>query len=575
MDYKVAYEDHQTGYIKIKAKFEVEANTIIQFPTWRPGRYEIGDFIKNVHGFKVMDENQKPIQHKKINKDSWQVENAAGTIYVGYSYYAKDLNAGSTFIDDQQLYMNPVNCLAYIPGKENEACTLKLSIPSDWKIACGLPFKEHHLITDSYHDLVDSPFIASASLQHDSYESHGTTFHLWFQGECKPDWKKLKTDFKKFTDLQMENFGSIPVKGEYAFLFQILPHRAYHGVEHQYSTVIALGPSYDLMGKTYDDLLGVSSHELYHTWNIKNIRPAEMYPYDYSKENFSNLGYVAEGVTTYMGDIYLMQSGVWDEKRYLKELIVNFQRHFDNFGRFNLSVAESSWDTWIDGYVAGAPNRKVSIYNEGAILAFVCDMKIRKNSNNTASLHDVMTDLYTNYAQQGKGYTEKEYQELVEKYADESLEELFSKFFYGTGTYEVIVEEALASIGYELKQGKAEKESWSRLGIKTLVEKENTLIKVIYPGSNSELAGLMIDDEIVAVNRLKIESNLDNWLTYFKDDTLFLTICRTGKMMEIEIPELSRGFYPKYDITEQDTPDKGALLLRKWWVAGQKNKEHV
>ncbi|MEZ4936780.1 MAG: hypothetical protein R2799_04220, partial [Crocinitomicaceae bacterium] len=391
MNYKIIYENPQSGYIKIKAEFHADSNTTIQFPTWRPGRYEIGDFIKNVHGFKVFSADGKPLKHEKINKDSWQVENSKGVIRVEYSYYAKDLNAGSTYVDQEQLYVNPVNCLAYIPGFEDQACELELGIPDHWEIACGLPFSAKKLKTDSYHDLVDSPFIASNTLQHETYESNGTTFHLWFQGECKPDWKKLKTDFKKFTDLQVKNFGSIPVKGEYAFLFQIVPYKAYHGVEHQYSTVILLGPSYDIMGSFYDELLGVSSHELYHTWNIKNIRPIEMFPYDYSKENFSHLGYVAEGVTTYMGDIYLMQSGVWDLDKYLKELQTNLQRHFDNFGRFNLSVAESSWDTWIDGYVAGVPNRKVSIYNEGAILAFVCDMKIRKNSGNKFNLHDVMS----------------------------------------------------------------------------------------------------------------------------------------------------------------------------------------
>lgn len=572
MNYKIIYDNPQTGFIEIKCEFEVDANTTIQFPTWRPGRYEIGDFIKNVHGFKVFDKDGKPLKHQKINKDSWQVENEAGIIYVGYKYYAQDLNAGSTYVDDQQLYVNPVNCFAYVPGKEDEACTLKLSIPSNWEIACGLPFKEEHLQTDSYHDMVDSPFIASGSLQHDSYESSGVTFHLWFQGECKPDWDKLKRDFQKFTDLQIQNFGSIPVKDEYAFLFQIAPYKAYHGVEHQYSTVIQLGPSYDIMGSFYNELLGVSSHELYHTWNIKNIRPIEMYPYDYSKENFSHLGYVAEGVTTYMGDIYLMQSGVWDLDRYLKELRTNFQRHFDNNGRFNYSVAESSWDTWIDGYVAGIPNRKVSIYNEGAILAFVCDMKIRKNSNNKANLHDVMTDLYQNFAQKGKGYSVEDYQKSVEKFANEDLSNLFDNYFFGTGSFETIIEEALDTIGYELESKVAEKASWKRLGIKTIEEKGNTVIKLIWPGSNAEVGGLMIDDAILSINKMKISGDLDQWLDYFENDVLHLTVSRKGKTIDIELPEMNRNYYSQFSIVDQKTPSKDALHMRKWWSTGKRGK---
>lgn len=572
MKYKITYENPQSGFIKVTAEFEVEKNTKIQFPTWRPGRYEIADFIQNVHGFKAYSEDGKALNHHKINKDSWQLENPKGKLKVAYSYYAKDLNAGSTYIDRHQLYVNPVNCLAYIPGQENRACDLAIDIPDSWQIACGLPFKNNILHTESYHDLVDSPFIASASLKHDSYQSNGITFHLWFQGECKPDWDKLKRDFQKFTDLQIKNFGSIPVKNEYAFLFQIVPYKAYHGVEHQYSTVILLGASYDIMDSFYDELLGVSSHELYHTWNIKNIRPVEMFPYDYSKENYSHLGYVAEGVTTYMGDIYLMQSGVWDLERYLKELRTNFQRHFDNFGRFNFSVAESSWDTWIDGYVAGIPNRKVSIYNEGALLAFVCDMKIRKNSENKFNLHDVMTDLYQNYAQKDKGYSVEDYQKTVEKYAGEELTELFQNYFFGTGSFEVILEEALDIIGYEFQTEKAEKASWRRLGIKTIQEENKTIVKAIWPGSSSEVAGIMREDEIIAINGMKVAGDLDKWLDYFEDDQLKISVSRKTEILELNLPELNRTYYPKYVIVDQKTPAKEALHMRKWWSIGKRVK---
>ncbi|MBK6527068.1 MAG: hypothetical protein IPG07_16880 [Crocinitomicaceae bacterium] len=108
------------------------------------------------------------------------------------------------------------------------------------------------------------------------------------------------------------------------------------------------------MKEGYDDLLGVCSHELYHAWNVKTIRPADMLPYDYSKENYSRLGYVCEGVTTYMGDLFLAEAGVRDFVWYRKELEKLLQKHFDNFGRFNYSVAESSFDTWLDGYVPRA-----------------------------------------------------------------------------------------------------------------------------------------------------------------------------------------------------------------------------
>ena len=132
-----------------------------------------------------------------------------------------------------------------------------------------------------------------------------------------------------------------------------------------------------MFGRLYSELLGVSSHELYHAWNIKTIRPKAMHPYRFREENYSRLGYIYEGVTTYMGDLYLLKSGVFTLSEYLKELEQQFQRHFDNPARFYTSVGDSSFDTWLDGYISGAPGRKLSIYVEGCLLAFVTDFMIR------------------------------------------------------------------------------------------------------------------------------------------------------------------------------------------------------
>jgi predicted metalloprotease with PDZ domain len=379
MQYKITYQKPNNQYIPVEAVFNVKSKKSIEIclPAWRPGRYELGNFAKNIHGFSVFDDKGKKLAFEKTAKDTWVIElNKTSEIKIRYNYFAADLNAGSTFMNDQQLYVNPVNCLVYVKDQLNEPCKLTVDIPENFQLACGAKHKNKVISTASFHELADSPFIASPALQTKSYSVKGIVFHLWFQGECKPNWEKLIADFQKFTLSQLEKFGAFPTK-EYHFLFQVLPYPNYHGVEHLTSTVLALGPGYELMKEGYDDLLGVCSHELYHAWNIKSIRPVEMYPYDYSKENYSRLGYVCEGVTTYMGDLFLAEANVRDFAWYKKELEKLLQRHFDNFGRFNYSVAESSFDTWLDGYVPGAPNRKVSIYNEGSLLAFVTDMKIR------------------------------------------------------------------------------------------------------------------------------------------------------------------------------------------------------
>ena len=164
------------------------------------------------------------------------------------------------------------------------------------------------------------------------------------------------------------------------------------------NTVISLGPGEELMSqKMYASLLGVSSHELYHTWNVKQIRPKELLPYDYTKENYSRMGYLYEGVTTYMGDLYLKRSDVFSDEAFFKTQEENLQKHFHNGGRHNLSVADSSFDTWLDGYVMGVPNRKVSIYTEGALCAFMLDVCFLEKSagqlaSSSASLSEAVSD---------------------------------------------------------------------------------------------------------------------------------------------------------------------------------------
>ena len=567
MKYTISYENPNTQYIPIKAEFDVNEfdELTLQFPSWRPGRYERADFVKNIHGFQVSDENGKKIKAEKVAKDRWLVNIVdSKQITVKYKYHAAELNAGSTFMDDQQLYINPVNCLLYIPSKQLDPCELSLIIPDNFQIASGIAFSNNKAQFNDYHELVDNPFIASAGLLHLDFECRGVKFHLWYQGEVRLNEDKIIKDFKKYTEHQINAFGEFPVD-EYHYLFQILPIKTYHGVEHQHSTVIALGPSYDLMGSLYNDFLGVSSHELYHTWNVKALRPVEMYPYDYATENYSQLGYVTEGVTTYMGDLFLLQSGVKDWKWYQSELERMFQRHFDNFGRFNYSVAQSSFDTWLDGYVAGAPNRKVSIYNEGALLAFALDCKIRTNTKSKSSLHAVMKEMYEEFAKKKVGYTARDFQGTLEKYADENLSDFFENYYKGVHSFEPVLTAALEDLGLEIEMKPNPNQAINILGIKTIVEKENTIVKNIYPGSSADLGGLTLEDKILAINQFEVQGDLEKWVDFFKDEQIELTVGRKGRLINVTCPHTNKSYYPVYKIKKAKAPSNAQKTVFKKW----------
>lgn len=550
MKYIVSYQKPNNHYIDIEYIVDnVNSDKLeVQLPAWRPGRYELGNFAKNVQKWDAFDSNGNPLASKKLTKDLWEVEtNGNNEIHIKYNYFAAEINAGSSYLDDKQLYINGVNCFLYVPNRQNEACELELLIPADYEVASGLTATgKHKFKTKDFHELVDSPFIASNDLKHHNFSESGVKFHLWFQGESKPDFNKLETDFRKFCKNQIEAFGGFPVE-EYHFLFQILTYRTYHGVEHYNSTVISLGPSYDIMRKEgwYNELLGVSSHELYHTWNVKQIRPIEMYPYDYSKENYTYLGYIDEGVTTYMGDKFLFSSEVFDWEQYAKTFDQLLSRHYNNFGVNNYSVAQSSFDTWLDGYVKGAPGRKGSIYTEGALIAFITDIFILKNTNNEKSLNTVMQKLYNDYALQGKGVSDTDYKNIIEEIAGTSYNEIYSNLIHGNKDYTPLLKEALTYIGCKLEIKPSVNYHEASLGFKVRIENGATIVDNIYPNSLAENLGLSANDEIIAINGIKLNQDIEHWCNYFCKDNIALSIKKelgTIYKLVFESTDKSEGF---------------------------------
>ncbi|HEX8349546.1 MAG TPA: M61 family peptidase, partial [Hymenobacter sp.] len=339
--YYVSFENPLTFYIQVQITFEVpaaaEAPVELQLPAWRPGRYELQNFAQKVQRVVVEDAaSGETLLFQKTTKDRWRVQEAAGrTVRVRYNFYAHQMDAGGSWLDESQLYINGVQCFMYIEGRQQEPCQLTLALPEGWEIACGMPQSgPNTLQAKGFDELVECPLIASPSLQHREYQVAGVPFYVWVQGECAPDWARLVHDFTAFTAEQISLFSGFPV-ADYHFLNQILPYKHYHGVEHTNSTVITLGPAELLMTDgLYKEFLGVSCHELFHTWNIKSIRPVEMLPYDYTRENYFRTCYIAEGVTTYYGEYLLARSGVRTAEQYFDELNTVLRKHYDDYGRF-------------------------------------------------------------------------------------------------------------------------------------------------------------------------------------------------------------------------------------------------
>ena len=553
INYKIVSDHASSKLLQVTVSFPTnESETLIHLPAWRPGRYELGNFAKNVKNFSVFDDAKKKCMFFKTNKDTWLVKTEhTKSITVQYNYYANELNAGSTFVDAELIYVNPVNCLVYIDALIDHPISISVANKFKWQIATSLKNIDGVLHATNYDELVDSPFIVSPNLQSESYTLNSIVFTIWINGHKQIDWQPIINDFKKFTQHQLEAFGEFPAD-KYEFLIFSLPNQAYHGVEHLKSTVITLGPSHALFNSLYNELLGVSSHELYHAWNIKSIRPVEMLPYNLKAENYSTLGYIYEGITTYMGDLFLLKSGVFNLETYLEQFSQQVQKHLDNPGRFNYSVAESSHDTWLDGYVSGVPGRKVSIYTEGCLLAFCADILIRQATKNKHGLDEVMKRLYFDFALNGLGINEKDYQNLLENISGISFQSFFDDYVNGTHNYESILIDCLEYVGLSLQQNKLASYSQSRLGLRFTKSNNGILVSEIYPGSPADIAGICLNDQVIALNEIQINNDFDALLEYMEFDEKKLILLRNKKITYITLPEVNRYFYQKHSVLLQN-----------------------
>lgn len=576
MRYTIQSKNPASHFINIEAVFENPGldELYIQLPAWRPGRYELGNFAKNIQRFMVYDEHGGELMFGKVSKDKWKVRcSGVKEVKIVYNYYADFINAGSSYVDQTQLYVNPVNCLVYVEGHDNTPCTVQLIIPEDYKVATGLRAKGgNSFATDSFDELADCPFIASSTLKHHEFKEGETLFHLWFQGECKPDFQQLEKDFRAFTIPQISMMGGFPVE-EYHYLFQIFTHRGGHGVEHSNSTVISMGPSWDVFKKEglYNRFLGISSHELFHTWNVKRIRPADWWPYDFSKEDYSRMGYLAEGFTTYYGDLFLFRGGIFDVKTYLGELSKMLNRHFRNPGRLNLSVADSSFDTWLDGYEMGIPGRKTSIYNEGALCAFMLDVAIRKVTNSERSLDDVVRTFYKECYLQGQGVSEDKFIEVVSGYGVEASRVL-EEFVYGTEDYEEALKNSFVSLGIEMLKKPAEKWEEAYLGLILEVTGSAAKVTAIMPGSPAEKSGLAVDSQITTINNVPADENISNWFAYYKNDPINLQVKDPfGVIRSISIQQQAKPIQIyDYWLEQMENLDRETVLAFRRWSTGQK-----
>ncbi len=495
----ISPDDDWEFFYRISLNLEViGTETILYVAAWRPGRYEESNYAKNIRNLRITKSNGESVFVTRNDKNSWKiVHHAAGELLVEYDYYAAELNAGSSYAGKELLYINPVNCVLFTDYSENRPFHLTFQKLNGLQYAGDRSFLKTesdaslHFVFPDYDTLADTPFYCSKQLISLNYESGGCLFTLYFTGkESIPGQTEILKHFSAFTKGCLQVFGAIPVKN-YAFLFILPEENFYHGVEHLRSTVIVFGPAQKVFERAnYQELLGIACHELFHVWNIKTIRPKLMLPYNLRKPVYCDAGLVYEGLTTFYGDWLLLRTAVFSKADYLQRLSAQLKKHLDNPGRYYHSITESCLDTWIDGYVAGIPGRKVSIYTEGCLLAFIIDIFIRKSSSGKRSLDDVMRALYVRFGEKSKGYDLSDYLNLLEEVAGRDLKSFFIKFIYSPASLEEPFKEALHEYGWKVEFQPADLAFAAVTGCQLVPDKNSCLVTAVIKNSPAFLAGI-------------------------------------------------------------------------------------
>ena len=548
IQYKISCPNPASQFLQIELRFQCRAQEQIhlQLPAWRAGRYQIANYAQNLRGFTASNLQGESLPFTKTSKDCWEfVDLENTTLVVTYSYWAGKMDAGSAWADDQQVYVNLVNCCFELLGRSAEAITVQLDLDDYPQRVLTLKQQEPSTwIAENYQVLADATLLAAKNLHRETYRVGSSQFHAWFHGEIHFDRTGFIDQLKAFTSRMIADFGSFP-EPEYQFIFQLLPYPHYHGVEHRRGTVITFGPANSLTeAEAMEELLGISCHELYHAWNVCRIRPKELLPYDFSRETYTKAGLVLEGVTTYFGDLYLLKSGVYDLPTYLRHLEKIVQRESQHFGWKNASFEESSIDLWLDGYVQGVPDRKVNIYSHGALICLCLDVQLLKEGS---SLAQVMNGMWENFGLPFKGYEHHDFEKGI---ADRSTEpkkitQFFDAFVRGRADLFPVLEDCLEELGILVRRDETENTVFNALGIQVNAQQA---IQKIHPESTAH-RHLMANDLLLS---LDLEADSLHWE---------VEVERQGRKLNLFFAKEVGNFYPLLVLEEGSS-----TALRENWL---------
>ena len=552
LHYQIEFDDYKQHLVHVTIRFLANPNQELWLPTWIPGSYLIREFSKHIESVKAYDEAGRLLDIKKTSKNRWRLFNTDHELMtIEYDVYAYDLSVRGAYVDQTRLYINPACVCLALEGQEQSACEVEVFLPDELKhfqLATGLASKSlvkgrFTLKADHYDQLIDSPFELADQTRF-SFETNGIEHEFVISGSHSTNIDRLKADIEKICAAEINMFGSAPFKN-YTFM-TMATGNSYGGLEHCNSTSL-ITPREDLPksneptepSKDYQRFLGLCSHEYFHSWLVKFIRPENFANYNLHQEGYTSLLWIFEGFTSYYDDLILLRSGVISQKSYLDLLKAQIDRYLQNPGRFVQTVAESSFDAWIKFYRQdeNSNNAGTSYYNKGSLVALCLDLGLRLRGS---SLDALMRRLYEN-TQNGMQVNERTIFDLCKELTGDSWIEQINHLINTTD--ELPLDQLFPEFGlsYRVKTDKS-----LPLGLKLVDKPEGVLVQSTRRDSAAAKAGISANDVIIAIDGLKattklVEKYAKQGGTYtvfaFRRDELlsFEVECATSDLTEVEL----------------------------------------
>lgn len=554
--YTLEMDNPHTHFFKVTLRLAdlTEERVLLTMPAWAPGSYAIQDFARNVRKLKATGSSGEPLEASKKDKSTWLILCAGSSdITITYEVYADVFSVETSHLDATHGFVLGTSVFMYIEGYKDQAVELQVIPYGNWKVSTGLEKTgDNRFRAINYDILVDSPLEIGT---HRSlyFEVDGKQHEVVIYGHGNEKEETILSDIPRIVTVFAKMFNQLPFR-RYVFIYHLIEEGGrVGGLEHLNSTTIDLDRFTFSPRNKYLDFLSVTSHEYFHLWNVKRVRPVELGPFNYKEENYTTMLWLSEGITSYYEWIALYRAGLITEEEYLKH-ILEYIRYYELLPGSGIeSASDSSFNTWIKLYkpTPNNVNSYISYYLKGEILGFLLSIRISEATNGNRSLDDVMRHMFEKFKKDGRGFTEKDLLSSLREVSGRDFSDFYSR--YVKSAERINFDAELEKLGVKIKRGynkvdNVEQKEKPFIGIFTKTEGGKTTVSAVLEGSPAYTAGINAGDEIVAIDRMKFSDvfvknirediktiKMDNPYMFKPGETIAVSLFRKGLLYSLNV----------------------------------------